>query len=256
MGAFTPNEGTDGKNPKTANTSSGFGPPTSFTRGVTTMENLIVAGTNSGEIMLITCNSESSFKQQNKSVKEHNMAITDLVTCAFDYLTVSGDVGGNLVVWTKGMKGVAKKISTNQRISVLNILRRQVFCGTYMGQILVFSISTGALVAEMNAHSRQINAISVAVESAYILTASEDCYLRVWKLYSRNPENYRIEHRWSMKIENCTIVGAKFATNRGTSFMVSQFEGNQILAFKIGRKAAGEKKPDEGEATKPEIGLS
>jgi len=65
------------------------------------------------------------------------MAITDLVTCAFDFLTISGDVGGdlpcickssilsysgNLVVWTKSMKGVAKKISTKSGMMLISHL--------------------------------------------------------------------------------------------------------------------------------------
>jgi len=37
--------------------------------------------------------------------------------------------------------------------------------------------------------------------------------------------------------------------------MISQFESNQLFAYKIGRKVAGEKKPDEAEAQKPEIGI-
>jgi hypothetical protein len=52
---------------------------------------------------------------------------------------------------------------------VLNILRKQVFCGNLLGQISVYSALSGALLAEMNAHSRQITALDVATESAYIV---------------------------------------------------------------------------------------
>jgi hypothetical protein len=57
----------------------------------------------------------------------------------------------------------------SQEISVLNILRKQVFCGNLLGQIFAYSINTGILLAEMNAHCRQITAIAVAPESAYVL---------------------------------------------------------------------------------------
>lgn len=90
------------------------------------------------------------------------------------------------------MKKIKKRISTGQQISVINILRRQAFCGTYSGQVLVYSVQSGAQLAELNVHSRQITAISVAPESAYVLTASEDSYVRVWKLHSRKPENYQV----------------------------------------------------------------
>ena len=61
----------------------------------------------------------------------------------------------------------------------MNILRKQAFCGNYFGQVHVFSLTTGGLLAEINSHARAITAISVATESAYIMTASEDGYLRV-----------------------------------------------------------------------------
>jgi hypothetical protein len=59
-------------------------------------------------------------------------------------------------------------VDCSQQLSVLNILRKQVLCGTYLGQILIFAVNTGALMAEVNAHSRQVTSISVAVESAYV----------------------------------------------------------------------------------------
>jgi hypothetical protein len=60
-------------------------------------------------------------------------------------------------------------LSRSQSLTVLNILRKQVFCGNLLGQISVYSALSGALLAEMNAHSRQITALDVATESAYIV---------------------------------------------------------------------------------------
>ena len=97
----------------------------------------------------------------------------------------------------------------SQSLSVLNILRKQVFCGNLLGQISVYSVLNGALLAEINAHSRQITALTVATESAYIvrrnkrifyshnhlkMSANEDTYVRIWKLHSRNPEAYKVCH--------------------------------------------------------------
>uniref|UniRef100_A0A915NG74 Uncharacterized protein n=1 Tax=Meloidogyne floridensis TaxID=298350 RepID=A0A915NG74_9BILA len=52
---------------------------TPFTRGISCVE---------------TCNSENNF-QTKKNLKEHNSPITDIASCSFDLITVSGDVGGN-----------------------------------------------------------------------------------------------------------------------------------------------------------------
>lgn len=50
----------------------------------------------------------------------------------------------------------------------MNVLRKQVIAGTFNGQILFYSTVDGQLMAEVNAHIRQINAIAVAPESAYV----------------------------------------------------------------------------------------
>lgn len=138
-----------------------------------------------------------------------------MATCIYDLITVSSDVSGQIVVWAKNMKTVMKRISTGQQISAINILRKQAFCGTYHGQVLVYSIQTGAQLAELNIHSRQVTSIAVAPESAYILTSSEDSFIRVWKLHSRKPENYQIEYRYAEKNEDNIVVGAQFLNGRG-----------------------------------------
>uniref|UniRef100_A0A1I8BZ27 MMS1_N domain-containing protein n=1 Tax=Meloidogyne hapla TaxID=6305 RepID=A0A1I8BZ27_MELHA len=114
-----------------------------------------ICGCNSGEIIQIACNSENTF-QIKKNLKEHNSPITDIASCSFDLITVSGDVGEDLTFFS-------------QSLSVINVLRKQVFCGNLLGQISVYSATNGALLAEVNAHSRQITALAVATESAYIV---------------------------------------------------------------------------------------
>lgn len=54
-------------------------------------------------------------------------------------------------------------------MTAINILRKHVLCATYVGRFLVYSISTGLLMADVHAHARQINSINVAVASAYVI---------------------------------------------------------------------------------------
>ncbi|KAI6201748.1 WD repeat-containing protein 54 [Aphelenchoides besseyi] len=162
-----------------------------FARGISCVDNHIVIGTYTGDLLLFTCTGEVSFNVRSIVNEHKNAPIADLATCVYDLITLSADTSGHVVVWAKNMKTVMKRISTGQQISAVNILRKQAFCGNYYGQVHVYSIQSGALLAELNVHARQITAISVAPESAYIMTASEDCYVRVWKLHSRKPENYQ-----------------------------------------------------------------
>lgn len=150
------------------------------------------------------------------------------------------------------MKTVTKRISTGHQISVINILRRQAFCGTYYGQVLVYSVQNGSQLAELNIHFRQITSLSVAPESAYILTASEDGYIRIWKLHSRKPAAYQVEYRYAEKSGDNIIVGAQFLNGRGknahpcSSSLISgngyaflMFERNKLPIYLIKRHGGG-----------------
>ncbi|CAD5215528.1 unnamed protein product [Bursaphelenchus okinawaensis] len=203
-----------------------------FGRGITCVDNMVLIGSFSGDILMFLCNGENSFNVKS-CAPEHKAPIADIATCSYDSLTVSSDIEGLVVVWAKNMKTVLKRIKTNQQISVVNILRKQVFCGNFHGQVVVFSIQTGAQLAELNIHSRQITSIAVAPESAYILTASEDCYVRVWKLYSRHPDCYRIEYRYHDKTDNMPIVGAQFLNGRGNGYAITLFEYPKLPIFII-----------------------
>jgi len=178
-----------------------------------------------------------SYQEKYKGTR---CTIIDIATCAFDHITASGDVEGNVIVWPKNMKSGTKKIITGQHLSVINILRKQVFCGNFTGQIMVYSAQSGNPLAEVDAHCRQVTALSVAPESAYILTASEDTYIRAWKLYSRDMDKYKIEFRDAVKLDNTPILGAAFSSLRGSGLLISYFENQRILCYKIGPR-----KPDE-----------
>jgi hypothetical protein len=76
------------------------------------------------------------------------------------------------------------------------------------------------------------------------LSASEDTYVRIWKLHSRNPDAYKIEFRYGQRFENLAIMGAAFANTRGSGYLVSFYENLKLLHFKITRRPT----PNPGES--------
>uniref|UniRef100_A0A914VQ57 WD repeat-containing protein 54 beta-propeller domain-containing protein n=1 Tax=Plectus sambesii TaxID=2011161 RepID=A0A914VQ57_9BILA len=80
-----------------------------FVRGISYVDNLIMMGTHTGEILIFNCSGESSVKPK-PTVKEHTVPIVDIATCHFDDLTCTCDVDGHVIVWSKNMKSTTKKI--------------------------------------------------------------------------------------------------------------------------------------------------
>ncbi|EYC38710.1 hypothetical protein Y032_0700g1637 [Ancylostoma ceylanicum] len=169
---------------------------------------------------------------------EHSASIADITTCRYDEITCSGDCSGTIIVWSKNIKGVQLKIATQHPITVMNILRKQVIVGTVRGRVLFYSVSGGELMAEVCAHARSVTCISVAPESAYVLTGSEDGRFIVYKLHTRKPQAYQVEYRFSDELPNCAIMGAQFTNGRGSNIAVACFDHNAIYGYRIVKKAS------------------
>ncbi|VDK69092.1 unnamed protein product [Onchocerca ochengi] len=210
-----------------------------FTRGITCVENLIVVGSHSGELLVFRCTGENSIIFKG-SVQEHDFTIVDIATCRFDDLTCSCDVSGHIAVWYKNFKSARKKFSTGHEINCINVLRKQVIIGTFTGQLLFYSTLNGQLMAEVNAHIRQINAIAVAPESAYIISVSDDTMIRLWKLHVCKPEAYRVEWQHNKRVENMPLVGVQFTNDRGSGFVVAAYDYSKLLYYQITKLPAGQ----------------
>uniref|UniRef100_A0A914CA51 WD_REPEATS_REGION domain-containing protein n=1 Tax=Acrobeloides nanus TaxID=290746 RepID=A0A914CA51_9BILA len=208
-----------------------------FSRGISCVENFIIVGAHTGELLIFNCSSENNISVK-KSLMEHKHPIADVATCAFDLITASVDVNGLAIVWNKNMKTILKKINTGQSVSCCNVLRKQVLIGNFLGQVLFYSVQSGELMAEVNAHSRMVSSIAVAPESAYVLTAGEDSYIRIWKLHTRKPEAYQVEFRHGEQLPNIPISGAQFINGRGSGFAVAAYDYSKLFLYKIAKKPA------------------
>ncbi|KAL3981895.1 WD domain G-beta repeat family protein [Acanthocheilonema viteae] len=206
-----------------------------FTKGITYVENLIVVGSYSGELLIFRCSGENSVTFK-RSFQGHDFAVTDVATCHFDDLTCSCDVSGNIAVWVKNFKSARKKFSTGHEVNCINVLKKQVIIGTFAGQLLFYSTLSGELMAEVNAHVRQINAIAVAPESAFIISVSDDTMIRLWKLHTRKPEAYRVEWIFNKRVENMSLVGAQFVNSHGSGFVVAAYDYSKLLYYQIAKK--------------------
>ena len=94
---------------------------------------------------------------------------------------------------------------------MINVLRKQVIIGTLRGRVLLYSIVTAQFMCQVwifcelslpsysceralqvDAHARAVTSISVAPESAYVLSSGEDCRFVVYKLHTRKPHPYEV----------------------------------------------------------------
>lgn len=206
-----------------------------YCRGVSCNDNAILIGTHTGEIVVIMCNGDANFSTR-KNLKEHRGAVADIATCRYDETTVSADSNGELIIWQKPVKGVQSKVQTKHPINVINVLRKQVIVGTLRGLVQYYSVTSGELMCEISAHSRPVSSVSVAPESAYVLTSSEDGTFIVSKLHTRKPHAYQVEYRYSHTDISTIIMGAQFTNGRGSAIAIAAFDSNHLDMYKIIKK--------------------
>ncbi|CAD6185506.1 unnamed protein product [Caenorhabditis auriculariae] len=194
-------------------------------------------GTHVGDILILMCNGETSISTR-RNLKEHNDSIADIATCRFDEITCSATNAGEIIVWQKPVKGVQSRIDTKQSLSCINVLRKQVIAGTMRGVLLFYSVVSGDLMAEVHAHARLITSVSVAPESAYVMSASEDSTFKVYKLHTRKPHAYQVEYRYGKRQKDHCIVGAQFTNGRGSAIAISSYDRTTLAMYKIIKKVS------------------
>ncbi|CAJ0572906.1 unnamed protein product, partial [Mesorhabditis spiculigera] len=219
---------------------------TLFTKGITWVDNTVLVGSYTGEILVFQCSGENSVNVK-KPLMEHREPICDLATCRFDDLTCSADMGGTVIVWGTKCKSAAKKISTEQPINAINVLRKQCIVGTIRGKMLLYATQNGALMAEIDCHCRAVTQISVAPESAYILTGGEDGTYRIFKLHTRKPDAYQVEWRHSDSIPDEMLSGCQFTNGRGSGIVFVSYDHGGVLFYRIAKKG----RPDDKEEKPP-----
>uniref|UniRef100_A0A8R1HWV5 WD_REPEATS_REGION domain-containing protein n=1 Tax=Caenorhabditis japonica TaxID=281687 RepID=A0A8R1HWV5_CAEJA len=117
-----------------------------------------------------------------------------------------------------------------------------ILVGSHSGEIVVIMCNGDSNFStkknlKVNAHSRPVNSVSVAPESAYVLTSSEDGTFLVSKLHTRKPHAYQVEHRFSDFQSTTSIVGAQFTNGRGSAIAVASYDNSSLIMFKIIKKS-------------------
>uniref|UniRef100_A0A915HMN3 WD repeat-containing protein 54 beta-propeller domain-containing protein n=1 Tax=Romanomermis culicivorax TaxID=13658 RepID=A0A915HMN3_ROMCU len=117
-------------------------------------------------------------------MKEISNAIVDIES-SLELLVACGS-DGTLVSWLPDL-ALAQKISTEQPLSSLMVQNANAICGTILGQIIVYDMKIGTMIAQVDAHVGPIHCLEIAQETNLMLSASEDTTVRVWKTNTKTP---------------------------------------------------------------------
>uniref|UniRef100_A0A1B6EGE5 WD repeat-containing protein 54 beta-propeller domain-containing protein n=1 Tax=Clastoptera arizonana TaxID=38151 RepID=A0A1B6EGE5_9HEMI len=87
------------------------------------------------------------------------------------------------------------------------------------------------LLAEVVAHARWITALDIASQNGYILTVSEDSFIRIWAIEKH--EKTTMVQKYFTSLQDCFLTGGKFLNASGAEFCVSVYDNAMVQCFNL-----------------------
>ena len=202
-----------------------------FARGIASLgDRFVCVGTSDGEILCFEMPSSGSEIKLVQSLQGHASAVSALASS--DSTLVSCDDNGDLIVWnlTKEHSIVHKKrVKDVGSVTSMVIHRDRLVAANGTGHIRLYSLPSVGLICEVTAHARWITALDLAPESQLLLSTSEDCFVRVWRLNASS--SIPIEHVFCHKVSDVPLVGGRFCDPSGQSFALTGYDHKTIYLF-------------------------
>jgi len=202
-----------------------------FARGIASLaDRFICVGTSDGEILCFEMPSSGSEIKLVQSLQGHGSAISALASS--ESTLVSCDDDGDLILWnlTKEHSIVHKKrVKDVGSVTSMVVCRDLLVTAHGTGHIRVYALPSMRLTCEVTAHARWITALDYAPESQLLLSTSEDCFARVWRLSATS--SLPIEHVFCHKVSDVPLVGGRFSNPSGQSFAVTGYDHKKLYLF-------------------------
>ncbi|XP_066974749.1 WD repeat-containing protein 54-like [Macrobrachium rosenbergii] len=204
----------------------------SFCRGIAALyTGFICVGVHTGEIVVLSVEeTPNGVIEEAERVRWHSRPITALAS--YGKVLVSGDDAGNITICEDKEPGLSRLTSIDSYGSPVTCLATwsgMVIAGYLSGHIRLHQLQDGKIMAEVCAHVRSITAVDVAQETGYMLSASEDTYVRVWEL-SNDPIKL-IEHKYCSSEENAAVCGAAFSDAEGSGYVTAAYDRREIFCY-------------------------
>lgn len=209
-----------------------------FCRGVTCVDGKwICVGGSLGEVLIIAPH-RSSF-QLVKKHHDHRSAITSLhhnprnEQVNFASADDSGSIYCYIMTDAKTIVNISQTPSEGVACTCVKLGEGNLLIGGYMtGHIKLFDASSAQTLAIINAHARILTSLDVVCtpRTCYIVSGSEDTFVRVWKVDNHESDGMQIEQAFSesLQLQPC---GVRFCDDEARSFAASCYDARHLFQF-------------------------
>lgn len=202
-----------------------------------------VTGTSDGAVAFYSVNSELQSTPLGRSAGAHQSAVMAVGTSPnanSALLAASGDANGNVIFWGRGMTAakVVPPPASAAGDSVTGIVsNNNFFIVAYGGgKVRLFSSNSGALVVEVAAHARWINAIAVeptlsaSTGGQHFATAADDGAVLVWQAPS-DANGHKLSLVGQKTVKNYLWTGIAFADAGDRRLFAAAYDVDRAYTF-------------------------
>ncbi|XP_009858037.2 WD repeat-containing protein 54-like [Ciona intestinalis] len=198
----------------------------------------ICVGTSSGKVLVI-CQNKNVYTVKT-TLHDHTlpvMCLSGLQSSKSNGVDmVSADDGGTIHCYKTGSDLLlsGKIPGTGVACTSVKLVQNgMVVAGYLTGHIRIFDSFSFTLLADIAGHVRAVStldATTVEDKSSYnFISASEDSFLRVWKI--SNQDTIQVSHEWCSSIRDTQLCGVRFCDESGQAFVAAGYDCKEIWQF-------------------------
>ncbi|CAD5116202.1 DgyrCDS5118 [Dimorphilus gyrociliatus] len=203
-------------------------------RGIAVLlDNVVCIGTYEGHVLILSVPSKGNNIELVETLRFHTYPIAALD--GVGECLVVADEKGELSVWSagqpftrtnRGVAGTSSDCVTSLALCANNLIA----CSTSSGAIRLLCVETCNVLAQIDGHARCITSLSSAPKSGLILSTSEDCMVRVWRVM-RNKTDIEVELVFSEHVADTMLQGSSFLSPNGKAFALTAYDSSKLLFY-------------------------
>ena len=203
-------------------------------------DEFIAVGTSSGEIYSVTPNGSSFVKEIAFQMTDQS-AITCISGDPKSKNLAVGNSNGYVIIFETDNQAEWKPISNigpkdEIPVTALQTLNRSGLSSLFIagfanGMVKVIHATVGSVLAEIGAHSRGLNALTVHPTKPIFASCGDDTFLNVFQVTSDNDDSVDVSVNLSSKVNDFQLVGVAFGGDNSNSIVATPYDFKNLIIW-------------------------
>lgn len=202
-----------------------------YIRGIAGDGNSVYLGNSAGHILVIASDSVASLTSTltDHADEQKGVSITSLDINGSTM--ASGDDNGTVKIWTGSTSSfsVIGSCAGSSPVTSVRVGHNSVVASFDNGVVKIFDAASGALKAEINAHTRSITAVAIHPTRPQVAIVSEDTFMSVWGLPTSSDQ--KVQHVSSVNVSGTMLTGVAYCGSGASKVATTSYDSRFVAVM-------------------------